>query len=83
MRIGYVRDDGITDWTKCPVAYTGILKRGADEYRCNAIFRKSEIVFTTDTRKVYIGDGMTIGGLYVGDIPAEITGDLHMYADKL
>lgn len=71
---------GVIDHTRMSVKVTGTIRRGPEEYRKRSIFQKSEIVFTTDSRKIYIGDGVTIGGLYVGDIPEVVEGDVHMYS---
>jgi len=41
-------------------------KRGLDAARLQATFAAGEPIFTTDTKKLYIGDGTTAGGVEVG-----------------
>lgn len=43
------------------------LRRGTDAQRATTIFDQGELVYTTDTKKVYVGDGSTTGGITVGD----------------
>ena len=38
------------------------IRRGTDAQRQTLTFDQGEIVFTTDTKKVYVGDGITAGG---------------------
>jgi hypothetical protein len=38
------------------------IRRGTDAQRQTITFDQGEIVFTTDTKKVYVGDGITTGG---------------------
>jgi hypothetical protein len=42
------------------------LRRGTNASRFSVVFEQGEIVYTTDTKKVYIGDGVTAGGFLVG-----------------
>lgn len=39
------------------------IRRGTDTERLAAVFAIGELVFTVDTKKVYIGDGTTLGGV--------------------
>lgn len=41
-------------------------KRGTDARRAITVFLQGEPVFTVDTKKFYIGDGVTPGGILVG-----------------
>ena len=38
------------------------IRRGTDAQRTGVIFDSGEIIFTTDTQKLYVGDGITAGG---------------------
>lgn len=38
------------------------VKRGIDANRAGITPAEGEIIYTTDTKKVYIGDGVTAGG---------------------
>ena len=42
------------------------LRRGTDAERKLATFSVGEIIYTTDTKKVFVGDGTTVGGKFVG-----------------
>lgn len=39
------------------------LRRGSDAQRVAITFAEGEIVYTTDTKKLYVGDGVTAGGI--------------------
>jgi len=43
------------------------IRRGLDADRSSVVFEEGEIVYTTDTKKFYIGDGVTSGGNLVDD----------------
>lgn len=43
------------------------LRRGIDTERKTVVFDQGEIVFTTDTNRVFVGDGGTSGGIAVGN----------------
>lgn len=38
------------------------IRRGTEAQRTGVIFDSGEIIFTTDTQKLYVGDGITAGG---------------------
>ena len=38
------------------------IRRGTEAQRTGVIFDSGEIIFTTDTQKLYVGDGITTGG---------------------
>jgi hypothetical protein len=42
------------------------LRRGTDAERKLATFSPGELIYTTDTKKVFVGDGTTVGGKFVG-----------------
>ena len=42
------------------------LRRGTDAERKLATFSAGELIYTTDTKKVFVGDGSTLGGKLVG-----------------
>jgi hypothetical protein len=42
-------------------------RRGTEEQRIGTIFELGEIVYITDTKRLYIGDGNTYGGILVSN----------------
>ena len=45
-----------------------ITRQGTDSDRQNIVLSSGELGYTTDTKKLYIGDGTTVGGNLVGDV---------------
>jgi hypothetical protein len=43
-----------------------ILRQGTDSTRQNVVLKSGELGYTTDTKKLYVGDGTTLGGTLVG-----------------
>jgi hypothetical protein len=43
------------------------IRRGTDAERQEVIFAEGELIYTTDTRLLYVGDGTTIGGIPVSN----------------
>ena len=43
-----------------------LVRRGIDIDRKNVVLSEGELGYTTDTKKLYIGDGQTLGGVLVG-----------------
>jgi hypothetical protein len=43
------------------------IRRGTNAQRVPVVFELAEIAFTTDTKKFYIGDGITAGGILIDD----------------
>jgi Major tropism determinant N-terminal domain len=43
-----------------------IIRQGSDSTRQNVVLKSGELGYTTDTKKLYIGDGTTLGGTLVG-----------------
>lgn len=43
------------------------LRRGLNSERLTVTPAEGELVFTTDTKQVYVGDGNTVGGILVGE----------------
>lgn len=43
------------------------LKRGTDATRKTVVFDQGELAYTTDTNRVFVGDGGTSGGIVVGN----------------
>lgn len=41
------------------------LRRGTDAERESVVFAEGELVYTTDTKELYVGDGTTAGGILV------------------
>lgn len=56
------------------------LRRGTDAERQSIVFDEGELVFVTDTKQLYAGDGSTLGGILVSNIasPSELTQDLDL-----
>jgi len=44
------------------------IRRGTDADRLNIVFDIAEIIYCTDSKLVYIGDGATLGGVPVGSV---------------
>jgi len=44
------------------------LRRGLDLDRVGVVFAEGELVYATDTKRLHIGDGVTAGGIPVGDL---------------
>lgn len=44
------------------------LRRGTDAERKLVTFAEGELIYTTDTKKVFVGDGATLGGKFVGGL---------------
>jgi hypothetical protein len=42
-----------------------ILRRGTDAQRQTITFEQGEVIYTTDTQKLYVGDGVTLGGKHM------------------
>jgi len=49
------------------------IRRGTTAQRLAIVPQIAELVYTTDSKKVYIGDGLTAGGVPIADIP-DLTG---------
>ena len=43
-----------------------IVRQGTDSTRRNVVLKSGELGYTTDTKKLYVGDGSTLGGVLVG-----------------
>lgn len=41
------------------------LRRGTDVERQSVIFEEGELIYTTDTKELWIGDGQTLGGILI------------------
>ena len=52
------------------------IRRGTDAQRETIIFDMGELVYTTDTKKLYIGDGITVGGV---NVLAQMAGNSVVY----
>jgi hypothetical protein len=44
------------------------LRRGTDAERKLVTFAEGELIYTSDTKKVFVGDGTTVGGKFVGGL---------------
>ena len=58
------------------------LRRGLDINRQSIVFAEGELVYTTDTKEIYVGDGSTVGGVRVtgatSGSPASLTQNLNL-----
>ncbi len=55
------------------------IRKGTDAERLLATFASGELIYTTDTKQLFIGDGTTAGGVFVGPASSEalsLGGDL-------
>ena len=43
------------------------LRRGTDDQRKTVVFEEGELVYTTDTNRIYVGTGFTSGGIIVAN----------------
>jgi len=43
-----------------------IVRQGTNSDRLNVILKSGELGYTTDTKKLYVGDGVTLGGSLIG-----------------
>ena len=42
------------------------VRRGLDIDRLTVILEEGEVAFTTDTQMFYVGDSVTLGGIFIG-----------------
>jgi len=42
------------------------IRRGTDAQRLTVVLQDGEIAWTTDTQEFYVGDGVTLGGVFIG-----------------
>jgi cytoskeletal protein CcmA (bactofilin family) len=61
------------------------LRRGTDAERAAVVFDAGEIVYTTDTEQVWVGDGSTPGGMLISSdqVPAELSQDLDLNSNDI
>jgi len=45
-----------------------LVRRGTDADRQGAVLASGELGYTTDTKKLYVGDGSTAGGVLIGNV---------------
>ena len=50
-----------------------LARRGTNAERSQVLFESGEVVYTTDTKRVYIGDGTTVGGVPISNINSVLT----------
>ena len=48
------------------------IRRGTDAQRAGVTFLEGELIYTTDTKKMYVGDGSTVGGIAVDSTAGSI-----------
>lgn len=61
------------------------LRRGTDAERAAVVFDTGELVYTTDTKQVYIGDASTPGGILLSSnqVPAELSQNLDLNSNDI
>ena len=55
------------------MSYIFYPKRGLEASRLDVLPEYGEFIYTRDERKLYIGDGKTKGGIFIGNMPKEVT----------
>jgi Major tropism determinant N-terminal domain len=50
------------------------LRRGTNEQRKTVVFEEGELIYTTDTKKVYVGDGRLSGGNLINNAVYNLSG---------
>ena len=55
------------------------IRRGTNAQRLSIVLEDGELGYTTDTKKVYIGDGTTTGGNIVGGDQLSYRHDFNVY----
>lgn len=45
----------------------GIVRQGSNSDRLNVILKRGEVGYVTDTKRFFVGDGSTLGGILVGN----------------
>jgi hypothetical protein len=58
-----------------------IIRRGTDADRQSIVLSSGELGYAIDTKRVYIGDGITLGGTLVGNKSFGIVHGIQQYAD--
>ena len=53
-----------------------LVRRGTDADRQGALLSQGELGYTTDTKKLYVGDGSTVGGILIGNVFAGSNNDV-------
>ncbi len=49
------------------------IRRGTDAQRSGVTFLEGELVYATDTKKMFVGDGTTLGGIAVDSTTGSIS----------
>ena len=52
------------------------LRRGTDLERIGVVFEEGELVYSTDTKRLFVGDGVTAGGIPVADLISDMSPQL-------
>ena len=52
------------------------LRRGTDLERIGVVFEEGELVYSTDTKRLFVGDGVTAGGIPVSDLISDMSPQL-------
>ena len=50
-----------------------LARRGTNVERSQVLFETGELVYTTDTKRIYIGDGVTVGGIPISNTNSVLT----------
>jgi hypothetical protein len=61
------------------------LRRGTDAERAAVVFNAGELVYTTDTKQLWVGDASTPGGILISSdqVPAELSQNLDLNSNDI
>lgn len=60
-----------------------LIRRGSDAERQNIILSEGELGYTTDTKRLFVGDSQTTGGVVAGNIFKGLSGDVTLITDAV
>jgi microcystin-dependent protein len=58
-----------------------LIRRGTDNDRKNVILSEGELGYTTDTKRLFVGDSQTIGGVVAGNVFKGVVSNLSLVTD--
>jgi microcystin-dependent protein len=60
-----------------------LVRRGTDSDRRNVILSEGELGYATDTKRLFVGDSQTIGGVVAGNVFKGVVSDMSQVADAV
>jgi len=60
-----------------------IVRRGIDSERTSVLFSEGELGYAVDTKRLFVGDGYTLGGTPVGSINFGVVDNLNYYSSLM